>query len=385
MDDQAEKQTMESTPPSETERNLIALAADAERKYLQLQQLLTSFLGNMPALSFIKDDEGRYLYASKSFASFFEVEPAVFLGKTDYDWLPADTAKQFSENDEEVRRTQQPIERVERVRKNQLVIESIVQKFPVWVDSPSGKRMYIGGIAIDITERQKTQERISQLAGDLESLAYAVSHEMQEPVSIIKSYQNLLAVRYRDRLGSDADAFINKCSEAATTLDLMVNELWSYARIKKNDNFRTVDASVMLAKALERLSPLIKSTNAAFTYDELPRVVAIEQQIIELFEHVIRNSLQHNRTQPHVQIQSERVGKFERFSITDNGVGIDPMDGSELFRLFRRSGKRRPDASGAGIGLAICARIIEHHGGAIYFQPRQKSGSTRCFTLAAAE
>lgn len=376
------------------EQRLIAIAADAEARYLHVQQLLTSFLGNMPALSFIKDDAGRYLYASKSFAEFFEVKPEQFLGKTDFEWLPRDIAQQFSDNDNLVRKTGEPIELIERAPKNGQIIESIVQKFPIHIDSAEGKRLFVGGIALDITERIKAQERIEELAEDLERLTHGISHELQEPVNTVKSYQSLLAARYKDRLGDDADSFIQKCSDAANTIERMVNDLWTFARVGKHASFSNIDSARALGTAIERLAKSGagggggagggNTRNApALTYRNLPTVFAIEEQVAELFERLILNAMQNCSGACEVTITTKRMGEAEEFCFADNGTGLDPMDAKEMFKLFRRGGLRHLDASGSGMGLPICARIVKHHRGTIRIESEPGSGTKIFFTLPA--
>jgi light-regulated signal transduction histidine kinase (bacteriophytochrome) len=354
-------------------RRLTAIAEDAERKYIRLHNLLSNFLHNLPALSFIKDEEGRYLYVSKSFADFFQVQVEQILGKTDGQWLPEDIAKQFVENDELVRTTRKPLETIERAPTNGRTAASIVQKFPIWLD------------ALDITERQRSQERISELLADLENLAYSVSHELQEPVNTIKSYQNLLAARYKDRMGDDADMLISRCTEAAQTIDRMVTDLWTFARVSKQRDFEDVDAGDALSTALQRISALIDSKSAEIACGRLPKVHAVEAQLVELFEQIIKNAVQHSGDRPVVKITADRIGDFEEIRIADNGKGVEPMLVRDMFRLFKRSESQRPDAFSAGMGLPICARILQHHGGSIQVESDLQGTSVIIRLPAAVE
>lgn len=371
---------------NQANENLIAVAADAERRYAQLQELFTSFLGNMPALSFLKDDEGRYLYASRSFAEFFNTSPSQFLSKTDLEWLPEDIARQFMENDAQVRRTGIPIEVIETVPKGDKLIESLVQKFPVPVSDPSNpaaSRVFVGGIAIDITERQNNSKRVAELASELETLAYTVSHELQEPVNTIKSYHKLLAIRYKDRLDADAGGFIEKCTEAAVTIEKMIDALWTFARIEKDQSFRLIAPDRALGAALAHLSDLIVGTSATINYDPLPAVYACEDQLELLFTELIRNALQNSPKNPNVRIGVREASdpEFVRFYVSDNGVGIDKMFAKDIFRLFRRHPSQRPDSSGSGMGLPIAQRVVQHHGGTLEVDSEPGRGATFIFTL----
>jgi PAS domain S-box-containing protein len=138
---------------------------DAQRKLDDVRQLLTDFLNYNPALSFIKDESGRYLYASRSFAEFFKVDPADFLGKTDYEWLPEQLARHFTDNDDHVRDSGVPFETIESVPFENGTIHSMVYKFPII--TPSGKR-YLGGIAVDITQRKAAEDLSAQLSSIVE-------------------------------------------------------------------------------------------------------------------------------------------------------------------------------------------------------------------------
>jgi chemotaxis family two-component system sensor kinase Cph1 len=265
------------------------------------------------------------------------------------------------------------------------VIESIVQKFPMWIDDAgdTASRPYVGGIAIDITARQRSEERIRGLVEELENLAYVVSHELQEPVNTIKSYQNLLAVRYKDRFGQDADSFIQKCSDAAITIDRMVTDLWVCARITKQTDFTEIDSARALGAAIDRLSPLILATSSKIRYGELSKILAVGKQIENLFEQLIKNALQ-NSSDPVVSIECHDSGHMVEFCIADNGTGLDPMIAKDVFKFFKRNSAQRPDSSGSGMGLPICQRIVEHHGGHLRVESQPGSGAKFYFTLPRA-
>jgi PAS domain S-box-containing protein len=351
---------------------------NTEQQLLHFQQLLWSLLNNMPALAFIKDDKGQYLYASKSFCQFFAVSPEKFLTKTDFEWLPQDIAQQFVSNDDLVRQSLKPVAVVERVPTDKGIVESIVQKFPIHggTDVP-----FVGGVAIDITAVRQSEERARLLSEDLQSLAYAVSHELQEPVRTIKSYHSLLAARYADRLGPDADNFIQECHRAATTVEKMIDGLWTYARICRREDFADFDSAKALGTALNSLQAEIDGAGAHVEYGDMPKVRAIEEQIAEVFTQIIRNALQFRGDEPpHIKISATARDRFQRFCIEDNGPGINPVLASETFRLFRRL-TSKPDATGTGMGLAICRRILEHNGGNIWIESAPDSGTKFFFEL----
>jgi PAS domain S-box-containing protein len=361
---------------------LIAEAEAAQEQQLRVQRLLGSFLQNMPALAFIKDVDGRYLYVSKSFCDFFEADRSNILGKTDFDWLPPAVARQFVENDAQVRSSGEYLQTMERVPKDGGVVESVVQKFLLPADDGAGAAL--AGIAIDVSQQREAEEKARSYADDLQSLAYALSHELQEPVRTIVSYQNLLSVRYRDRLGSDADSFIEQCTQAAASIQLMVTDLWTYSRISRHCEFESISAEKTVGIAVGNLGQLIDQKKAKITCGKLPTVRGVAQQVSELFEQIIKNALQHGGADGgnpvQIEVSCDTKDGVGTFCIANDGIGMDPMVSKDVFKLFRRNA-RKPDASGAGMGLCICARIVEHHGGRIWVESSPESGTRFYFTL----
>lgn len=367
----------------ENELRLNDAVAAAKQAHQQIEQLLIRYLHNIPALSFIKDDQGRYLYASKSFCEFFNVDSVQVLNKTDAEWLPAEVARQFMENDRRVRESGLPLQTIERVPKGNRVIHSVVQKFPLRAadHAPCATDLFVGGIAIDVTTQQLAEERAKLLADDLQNLAYVVSHELQEPITTIVSYQNLLSARYRNRLGADADAFIARCTRAALLIQKMVDDLWTYARISKHVDFEHVSPSDTIASAMRALQALMHEVQPQITYGDLPKVYAVPALLTQLFEELLKNAIRHSGRRPCIISISAVVEEDQcTFCVEDNGLGIDPMNRRDIFKLFRR-GQGRPDASGTGMGLSMCARIVEHHGGRMWVDSPPSGGSRFFFVL----
>lgn len=231
--------------------------------------------------------------------------------------------------------------------------------------------------------RSEAEEQLRKSMEELQHLAYVVSHELQEPVGKIKSYLNLLAVRYTGRLGPDADEFIHTCVSSADAVSRMGDDLWTYARAFRPEPGNTATgADRVLATALDGLRQLIQETEAEVTSDALPAISMREDALAYLFQALIRNALQYCRVEerPRVHVSATRGDGTWTFSVRDNGRGFEKLFSRDIFRLFSRLGER-PGTGGTGMGLAICKRIVEQHGGSIWADSQPGVGSTFYFLI----
>jgi light-regulated signal transduction histidine kinase (bacteriophytochrome) len=230
-------------------------------------------------------------------------------------------------------------------------------------------------------------EQLQAALEELQNLAYVMSHELQEPLQTIKSYQNLLAVRYRGRLGADADEFIAKCATASDTTQKMVDDLWEYARVGQASAFPIgkVDTTRALSKAISTVYPRMIETDAELDHGSLPAVLANENLMTTLFTRLLDNSIKYARpgVSPRIRISANEVGSLWEFEVRDNGKGIDPMIGKDIFKLFFR-GERRVGQEGSGMGLPIARKIIEYIGGTISFESEPGQGTSFRFSVPKA-
>lgn len=256
-------------------------------------------------------------------------------------------------------------------------------------DKPSGAVMSMN----DITNRKEAEKalarNIAELArsnADLERFAYLASHDLQEPLRMVASYVQLLARRYQGRLDSDADDFINFAVEGATRMQRLILDLLEYSRVGNREQQRVaVSSSSALQQALANLSRTLEESGTLVEVGPLPRVWADESQLMQVFQNLIGNAIKFHRAEPpRIRVSAAREGKFWRFSINDNGIGIEPQHFERIFVLFQRL-HARGEYSGTGIGLAICKLIVERHGGIIWLESRLDDGSTFHFTLPEVE
>jgi PAS domain S-box-containing protein len=241
----------------------------------------------------------------------------------------------------------------------------------------------------DITERKRTEEVLKKTIADmdrsnkeLEQFAYVASHDLQEPLRMVASFTQLLAKRYKDKLDADANEFIGYAVDGANRMQKMINDLLSYSRVgTRGKPFEAVGCTAILNQALTNLRMVIEETGAMITQDPLPTVMGEESQLVQLFQNLIDNAIKFRREEPpRIHISAEDRGNDWFFSIKDNGIGIDPQYNERIFIIFQRL-HRREEYPGTGIGLTICKKIVERHGGRVWVDSQPGNGSTFYFTI----
>ena len=228
--------------------------------------------------------------------------------------------------------------------------------------------------------------RIEDLARsnqELEQFAYVASHDLQEPLRMVASYNQLLARRYKGKLGEDADEFIGFTVEGVTRMQRLINDLLAYSRVGTRGSERVdVDMMAVLQATTANLERAIADESASITADPLPHVLADEGQMIQLLQNLIGNAIKFHRDgeTPRVHVGARKDATGVTFYVRDNGIGIDPQYFDRIFIIFQRLNPREQYA-GTGIGLAICKKIVERHGGRIWVESTPGEGSTVLFTI----
>ena len=242
------------------------------------------------------------------------------------------------------------------------------------------------GMSQDVTERKEYQRRLEESNERLEQFAYAASHDLQEPLRMVSSYLQLIEDRHADDLDEEAGEFLAFAVDGAERMHDMIEGLLKYSRVDtRGDAFEPVELDDVLDDVRDDLQVKILETGAEVTVEDLPRVEGDEGQLRQLFQNLIDNALEYSGDEPpRVHVGAERVGDEWSLSVSDEGIGIDPDDADTVFEVFQSL--HAPDEhGGTGIGLALCERIVERHGGEIRVESEPGEGATFYFTLPAAD
>ncbi len=248
-------------------------------------------------------------------------------------------------------------------------------------------------LAADIAERKRVEaalirqtQELARSNAELEQYAYVASHDLREPLGIVANYVQLLARRYKDKLDQDARDFMGYAVDAVAQMRALIDALLAYSRVGRSDkSLEPTDCNQALKRALSNLKAQIEESEAMITVGPLPMVKGDALRLTQMFQNLVSNAIKfRSEKKPAVHILARRRGSEWFFSLSDNGIGIDPQYADRIFVIFQRLHERE-EYPGTGIGLAMCKRIIELHGGRIWMEPRTEGGTTFHFTLPAVE
>jgi len=230
-------------------------------------------------------------------------------------------------------------------------------------------------------------EELARSNEELERFAYVASPALQQPLGMVASYTQLLARRYKGKLGADADEFIGFAVDGANRMQQLIQDLLSYSRVTTKGKALTLtESQAACDNALKNLGQAIRDSGAKLTLGTLPRVRADATQLTQLFQNMIGNAIKYcgNDRSPEINVAARENGADWVFSVQDNGIGIEPQYFERIFQMFQRLHTRN-EYSGTGIGLAICRKIVERHGGKVWVESQPGHGSTFVFTIPRDE
>jgi PAS domain S-box-containing protein len=336
-----------------------------------------------------QDEEFRLTFMSSRFVERTGIDPAPYIGRRRWDEpAPNLTETDWARHKAQLERHEPFFDfEMERVGPDGNSTWLSVSGEPVFED-----RKFRGyrGVGTDITDRKRAQgvlraayEELARSNAELQQFAYVASHDLQEPLRMIGSYTQLLERRYGDRLDSDAREFMAFIVDGATRMKQLIEDLLAYSRVgTRGKELRTVSAQAALDRALVNLRAAIESSGAEITRDALPEVSGDDTQLTQLFQNLIGNAIKfRKKDEPlHVRVGVADAGDEWRFSVRDNGIGIERQYFERIFMVFQRL-HTRDEYPGTGIGLAICKKVVDRHRGRIWVESAPGKGSTFIFTL----
>ncbi|MBK8880824.1 MAG: PAS domain S-box protein [Bacteroidales bacterium] len=261
-------------------------------------------------------------------------------------------------------------------------------------------REKIIAVARDITERKMAEEalkvrniELAKLNDELEKFTYAnqelnqfaytASHQLQEPIRTISNYIHVIEEDYASLLNKDVLNHFGTIEEAVKRMALLINSLFEYSQLGRNKKLAYVDCNQLIKSVIKDLDYMIESSGATIEVGEMPELYLYETEIHQLFQNLISNAIKFRSkdNKPKVQISSEKLNEKWMFSVSDNGIGIDPFHFNRIFNIFQRLHSSEEEYEGKGIGLAYCKKIVQLHFGEIWLDSVVGKGSTFKFTI----
>ena len=345
-----------------------------------------------------QDEHLRFTSMSGGMLQTVGARPEEYVGKTRWEGTAIGLSEAEWEQHKATLRARLPFQDFEfgRQRPDGSVFYVSISGEPVF-DAEGVFRGY-RGVGRDITRRNLAQAALRDAHDELErkahelarsneelqQFAYVASHDLQEPLRMISSYTQLLERRYRDRLDSDASEFMDFIVDGAARMKQLIEDLLAYSRVgTRGRPFQSVDCEAVLDKVLTNLRGAIEQSAARITHDPLPSVVGDAGQLVQLLQNLIGNAVKfRGEAAPLVHVGARSCGGGWQFSVKDQGIGIDPQYFERIFLMFQRL-HSKAEYPGTGIGLAICKKIVERHGGRIWVESQPGRGCTFFFTLCA--
>lgn len=357
---------------------------EAQRREREREALLLAIIDNAPSGIWVRDANQRMIYENKHIVNVYgsrlnmnldDLSPELQQPTADWKIVNARVLKgETVSYPEEYTRDGQTFYM-------QKIVTPIVQ---------DGNVTGILGFNIDITELKlaekellREREDLRRSNTELEQFAYVASHDLQEPLRMVTSYLQLLERRYRGKLDDKADEFIGYAVDGAATMQRLILDLLMYSRVgTRAKPTQPIEADHALQKALANLRFAIQESGGEVEAEPLPAVLADETQLAQVFQNLVGNSLKFAKPgeAPKVRVACKEQGEFWRFTVSDNGIGIDPRFADRVFVIFQRLNEKG-QYPGTGIGLAICKKIVNRHGGEIWVESQPGQGATFHFTL----
>ncbi|HET6227647.1 MAG TPA: ATP-binding protein [Bacteroidia bacterium] len=232
------------------------------------------------------------------------------------------------------------------------------------------------------TQLKEQEEELIKVTKDSQHFAYAASHDLQEPLRMITSYLQIVSSRYKDKIDAEGAEFIGFALDGSVRMKNLINGLLEFSRLNNITDVKKMNTNATLTSVLHGLEFYIKESNAEIKVDELPELIADQTLISKLFQHLISNAIKFrtDTTPPKIKISVEELDSAYKFSVSDNGIGIQKEYFDKIFVIFQRLHAKNK-YPGTGIGLALCKKIVEQHGGTLWVESEPNQGATFYFTI----
>lgn len=228
---------------------------------------------------------------------------------------------------------------------------------------------------------KKQEEELTKVIKDNQHFAYAASHDLQEPLRMITSYLQIVSSRYKDKIDAEGVEFIGFALDGSARMKNLITGLLEFSRLNNITDVKKMNTNATLASVLESLEFYIKESNAEIKSDDLPELIADQALISKLFQHLISNALKfRNENPPQIKISVKKLESAYQFAVSDNGIGIQKEYFDKIFIIFQRLHAKNK-FPGTGIGLALCKKIVEQHGGTLWVESEPNQGTTFYFTI----
>ncbi|QDG50932.1 PAS domain S-box protein [Persicimonas caeni] len=362
---------------------------ESERRFETLVNLLPLFI-------VVKDYDGHMLLSNKAHAESYGSTPEEMVGRHFFEFLtPREIAEAVLEADRRVIDTGETLRAIREVDNNgsQFIFDVMKIKYDNWEPGVDA----VLGVVTDVTELKEREreladqsrelehlvEELSRSNRQLEQFAYVASHDLQEPLRMVTSFLTLLDEEYGGQLDADADEYIGYAVDGARRMKAMINDLLEYSRVRRSDEpFTDVDLDALVETVGADLQAAHPDVAVSLTHDLLAEVRGRRGQLERLFTNLFSNAVKYAGSgSPHIHVSCTRLDDEWRIAVEDNGIGIPPDQHERIFDVFVR-GRTTRQTPGTGIGLAICATIVEEHDGRIWVESDSAHGSTFYFTLS---
>ncbi len=382
------------TGRKQTEENLIKNISDRKQAETQLRQqeefLQSIYNGTEQAIFVIditSDKEFRYAGFNPVSEKYAGVTNEQILGKTPVEAFGETFGTILQQNYQLCLQSDSSINYEEQLKFDTRTIWTLTTLSPL--QDEQGQIYRIIGTATDISDRkhkeielQNQKQDLARSNAELQQFAYIASHDLQEPLRMITSYLELLERRYKGQLDEKANKFIAYAVDGAARLQTLINDLLTYSRVgSRGQDLEFVDCEKVLQNVLLNLQMAIEQSNATITHTPLPQVNADPSQLTQLFQNLISNALKFRQeAAPQIHIAVQGTDDKWLFSVQDNGIGMEVQYLDRIFIIFQRL-HSKTEYPGTGIGLAVCKKIVEQHGGTLWVDSQPGRGSTFHFTL----